>query len=77
MNGIILSLIKLLIQKELLILEEGSSIELLCAEMLEKLEENDAIVSLGTWLGTSLLHSPHVAELFASDKELGSLILEL
>ena len=77
MQGIIKSLIYLLIEREQLILEEGAQAEMLCMDICDAMQDDNLLVSLGAWLSNQLIRSPHVAELFASDKELTELLIEL
>ena len=77
MSGIITSLLHLLIEKELLILEEDAHVEVLSHELVQNLQEHDHPISLGEWLGTNILQSAHVVELFATDKELADLVYEI
>ena len=77
MGGIITSLLRLLIEKELLILEEGSHVDVLSHELVQNLQEHEHPISLGEWLGSNILRSVHVVELFATDKELADLVYEI
>ena len=77
MRGIIKALINLLIERDLLILEDSSQIELLCTDIFEAMQNQNQATSLGAWLSNQLIQSPYVAELFASDKELNQLWHEL
>lgn len=77
MSKIITSLLQLLIERELLILEENVLVEELSRVLVDSLQETDQPISLGEWLGTQLLNSAHVVELFATDKELADLVYEI
>ena len=77
MHQIVEAFLFLLLERELILLAEGSTMKDLVNETIAKMKNNTELVQLGSWFGKTLLESKHVEELFATDEELFALINEL
>ena len=77
MHQIVEAFLFLLLERELILLAEGSTMKDLVNETISKMKNNTELVQLGPWFGKTLLASEHIEELFASDEELSALINEL
>ena len=69
-------IVRILIERNDLVLKENVPVEHLIYEIEEKLRKKEAAVQVGEWLGRTLVQSEFVEELYASDKEIYSILKE-
>ena len=77
MRKVIESLVFLLLERDLMTLEEGANVGELIDEIVTSMRNNNKIVQLGSFFGHTLLQSPHVEELYATDQEINSLLKDV
>ena len=67
---VIHSVVRQLFEKELLVLVEGATVETLTTVLLSNLENAPSFAQVGSFIGTILVNSPQVEELYADDREI-------
>jgi len=77
MRKVIEALIFLLLERDLIALEANASIGDLVDEVVTSMRNNNKVVQLGSFFGKTLLNSPYVEELYATDQEINSLLKEI
>ena|GEM_PF-4883750 len=77
MHKVIETLLFRLLERELISLEEGSTIGELIDEVVIAMRNNQKLIQLGSWFGETLLKSKHVEELYATDQELNTILKDL
>ena len=69
-------IVRILIERNDLILKENVPVAHLIDEIGEKLRKKETGVQVGEWLGRTLVQSEFVEELYASDKQIYSILKE-
>ena len=77
MRKVIESLIFLLLERDLIVLEKNANIGDLVDEVVTSMRNNNKVIQLGSFFGTTLLKSPYVEELYATDQEINSLLKDI
>ena len=74
---IIESILKSLLEQELLELKAGAGLEELTAELCGSMSQASVGIQFGDWLGKALLGSQLVEELYADDKQLAAMLRDV
>ena len=77
MRKVIETLIFLLLERDLMVLEENASIGDLVDEVVTSMRNNNKVIQLGSFFGKTLMKSPYVEELYATDQEINSLLKDI
>ena len=77
MRKVIESLVFLLLERDLMTLEKGANVGELIDEIVTCMRNNKKIIQLGSFFSQTLLQSPHVEELYATDQEINSLLKDV
>ena len=74
LHSIMTRLVQQLIERELLLLKQDSSVSQLIEDLLRLMPQAQFGSHFGSWLSTELINHPCVDELFASDEELTDML---
>jgi len=77
LHQIVYRLLTKLIQQDLLLLKEESSVQTLAQDIVAAMPNAAFASHFGSWLSEQLLSHPIVEELFASDKELTTMLRDI